>query len=276
MDIEAVSDYVKELLESPENAVSPEAAISPDLAGMRMFDLVMAGAASADDELFAKFRTPGIAGPMFMPPREWMPEASSVISIFFKFTDGIVRSMENSSYWPSPEWLHGRIEGQAFISWAVGMLAEKLKSMGHAALAPASDGRFSVSRSDGGTGKTRGASYSSSWSERHAAFACGLGTFGLSRGIITRIGTPGRFGSVVTSLELAPEKREYSAAYEYCSMCAVCAKNCPAGAITLENGKDNSICSGFLDLTKERFAPRYGCGRCQIGVPCMAGPAAKR
>ena len=38
--------------------------------------------------------------------------------------------------------------------------------------------------------------------------------------------------------------------------------------ISLENGKDHLICSKFLKTTKEKYKPRYGCGKCQINVPC--------
>ena len=34
----------------------------------------------------------------------------------------------------------------------------------------------------------------------HAAYLCGLGTFGLSRGIITKPGMAGRFGSIMKTL----------------------------------------------------------------------------
>jgi len=32
--------------------------------------------------------------------------------------------------------------------------------------------------------------------------------------------------------------------------------------------KDNRICSDFQKGIRERFAPRYGCGKCQLSVPC--------
>jgi len=108
----------------------------------------------------------------------------------------------------------------------------------------------------------------SNWSERHVAFVCGLGTFGLSKGLITKSGIAGRFGSILTELYLPPNNREYENIYEYCSMCGICVKNCPANAISIENGKNHNICSEFLNKTAKKYNPRYGCGKCQIGVPC--------
>jgi epoxyqueuosine reductase QueG len=72
----------------------------------------------------------------------------------------------------------------------------------------------------------------------------------------------GRFGSIVTELYLAPDKRNYRNAYEYCSKCDKCAENCPVNAISIEKGKNHTICSKFLDRTAEICKPRYGCGKC--------------
>ena len=112
--------------------------------------------------------------------------------------------------------------------------------------------------------------FSSNWSERHVAYIAGLGTFGLSRGLITEKGMAGRFGSLVTTAELPVTERPYTDLYEYCSRCGACIRRCPVGAITQE-GKRHEPCSEYLAEMKHRFAPRYGCGKCQVKVPCMAG-----
>ncbi|MDR3354992.1 MAG: 4Fe-4S binding protein, partial [Synergistaceae bacterium] len=144
----------------------------------------------------------------------------------------------------------------------------ELERAGYPSLAPILDSRFvSVRRPD--PKKLPGRSFTSVWSERHVAYACGLGTFGLSKGLITKTGIAGRFGSVVTTLELAPTMREYDGVYEYCVMCGACVRRCPAKAITIENGKSHQICVEFVDGIKKKFAPRYGCGKCQVGVPCQ-------
>ncbi|KOA18561.1 4Fe-4S binding domain protein [Clostridium homopropionicum DSM 5847] len=69
-------------------------------------------------------------------------------------------------------------------------------------------------------------------------------------------------------LDLEPDRRDYENIYEYCSMCGKCVKNCPANAISLIYGKSHDACSDFLDKTAEKYKPRYGCGKCQINVPC--------
>jgi epoxyqueuosine reductase QueG len=52
--------------------------------------------------------------------------------------------------------------------------------------------------------------YASSWSERHAAHAAGLGTFGLCDGLITPKGKAMRAGSVVAKIQVEPSIRFYN------------------------------------------------------------------
>jgi epoxyqueuosine reductase QueG len=169
--------------------------------------------------------------------------------------------------WPADEWLHARIEGQAFQNRICGFAEELLKKEGYAALAPMIDSRFK-SGNPLVPDETKQDSYSSNWSERHAAYAAGLGTFGLSRGLITRKGVAGRYISVITSAFFEPDKRPYTGIYDYCINCCACVRNCPAQAITKEAGKTHYPCWQFLESTKAKHAPRYGCGKCQVKVPC--------
>ena len=111
--------------------------------------------------------------------------------------------------------------------------------------------------------------FSSRFSERHAGFIAGLGTFGLCRGLITKSGMAVRLGSVITDAPLEPDKRPYNDIYEYCARCGACLRHCPAKAITFENGKDHPACSAFIDKVLEaEGGTYYGCGKCQVGVPC--------
>jgi len=110
--------------------------------------------------------------------------------------------------------------------------------------------------------------FGSNWSERHAAYVCGLGTFGLSKGMITERGMAGRFASVIIEEQLETDERPYTDVYEYCTGCGACARRCPANAIDLKKGKDHIACRAWLLRMSEIHAPRYGCGLCQTGVPC--------
>src|SRR5690606_34805243 len=77
--------------------------------------------------------------------------------------------------------------------------------------------------------------FSSTWSERHAAYAGGLGTFGLCDGLITPRGKAMRTGSVIARVKIDPSPRPYSHHREYClffsrGSCLKCMERCPAGA----------------------------------------------
>lgn len=240
---------------SPRNAM-------PAHGGMRIYDAPLVGVAAAEDPLFGEFRTPGVIGPHFMPPQEWLPGARSVICYFLPFTPE-VRVSNRAPGLPSEEWVSARIDGEAFNMDVRRFLAGWLRERGAQALVPPLDERYSVEKRV------------SNWSERHAAYAAGLGTFGLHRALITEKGSAGRLGSVVTTLALPATRRPYARYNQYClfyarGACGACIRRCPPHAITPQ-GKDHAICSDYLDHTVEPlFKPRYGCAKCNVGVPCEA------
>ena len=264
------------------NVVTAEmAAEHPQVAGLVMYDAPLMGVAAADDPLFERYKSWDVIAPFHMTPCEWLPGAKSVISLFFPLSQRVRASNRGAIDETSYEWLYARIEGQAFIAAFCAELAQWLKSCGARVCVPAADPRFGVAR--GGEGPL--ASYpgapkdlfASNWSERHAAFAAGLGTFSLTRGLITKRGMAGRFGSVIVDLPLEVSPRPYREPYEYCIRCGACARRCPAGAISLERGKEQAPCKAYLGRQKQLYAPRYGCGKCQTAVPCEAGiPIAPR
>ena len=120
----------------------------------------------------------------------------------------------------------------------------------------------------------------SKWSERHAAYAAGLGTFGLCDGLITPVGKAIRAGSVVAKIDIPPTGRPYSDHRAYClffskNACGECIKRCPAGALSKKGLHNKEKCNNHIqDIvavhTKENFGfpGRGGCGLCQTGVPC--------
>lgn len=235
---------------------------------LTIFEEPLIGFSSAEDELFSQYKAPEAIGPIFWGPKEWLPEARSVVSFFFPFTETVRKSNLESSSEPSIQWLYGRIEGQRYINEYMGKVKQWLEDQGVKACVPSSDKRFMLQMDSVGNEEKPELHADSRWSERHAAYACGLGTFGLSRGLITRKGMAGRFASVIVDAELTPAERPYAGVYDYCTKCGACAKRCPVGAITVEYGKNNAQCSRYIDEMKERYAPRYGCGKCQTGVPC--------
>lgn len=257
-----------------ENIIRPEFAIAEDVAGMRMYAPPMVGFGDAKDPIFEKLRDPRVVGPHLRLPEEWLPGARTVISVFLPKSAEVRADNARDMALPSPGWLHARFEGQKLLEVLAGHLVGVLQGAGHRAVAPMLSPEMQTN--DGKPGRPAEIPvYSSNWSERHAAYICGLGTFGLSKGLITARGVAGRFTSVITDLPLSPDERPYTGVYEYCSQCGACVKNCPAGAIDLETGKDHPKCEAFLNRMQERYSPRYGCGKCQIRVPCETRPGTR-
>ena len=256
--------------ESPYNYISAEEALSPDMAGLRIYDEPIWGYADAHDPLFHELQKKGVVGPQFMLPEQWLPSARSVISFFMPFSDEVKKSNYEPGEKASTQWLHARIEGQRMVMMLCKFVSEALCSEGYECLTPCGDSRFRMVAEPRPelTGDWADASYTSNWSERHVAYVSGLGTFALSKGMITEKGIAGRFGSVVVSCDFEPKLREYTGVYDYCIRCGACVKRCPVGAISLETGKNHAICSALLAKTHMKDAPYYGCGKCQTKVPC--------
>ena len=91
-----------------------------------MYETPIVEFASADDELFyTEFKKEGVIHPEYMAPQEWLPNSKTVISFFIPFTEEVKASNRckvDEPYAPgvqqncSAEWLHARIEGQAFLN----------------------------------------------------------------------------------------------------------------------------------------------------------------
>jgi len=246
--------------ESPYNYVGSEKALSTALIGLRIFDPPLMGVADARDPLFEKMKEDSIIGQHALSPIDWLPQAKSVISFFLPFSKKVRDSNKVVKGWPSQEWLHARIEGQAFVLDLCRYLESILKEAGYINNIPVTDPRFRMN--------DKPPHFTSNWSERHVAFVAGLGTFSLSKGLITEKGVAGRFGSIVTSLSLTADTRNYTEIDEHCNQCGACMENCPVNAISFEKGKNHEPCGTFLDETAIKFNPRYGCGKCQVDVPC--------
>lgn len=225
-----------------------------------IFDAPLLGVAAADDPLFLRMKDWELVGGQLILPSEWLPTAKTVVSVFFPLSEAVRKSNRTRGQDISPEWTYGQIEGQKIIEKTMDHLAERMNLAGYPSVVPSNDPRFWA-------GKLHGR-HTSFWSERHAAYIAGLGTFGLSRGLITRRGIAGRFGSLITAASFMPDERDYDDVFQYCTRCGACVRNCPSGAISIEHGKDNLICAAFLDELTRDFGSRRGCGKCQVGVPC--------
>ena len=124
---------------------------------------------------------------------------------------------------------------------------------------------------------------SATWSQRHAAFISGLGTFGLSEGLITEKGKAVRFTTLIVEAPLEVKPRPYEDHHEWCTFyrnggCGVCITRCPVQAIT-EQGHDKVACEDYEDVFVAKYWPKdidrsnykIGCGLCQAAIPCQDG-----
>lgn len=228
--------------------------------------------AAADDPLFASFKT--IIGDFHWTPAEALAmkfpaaKARSVIVWCMPKTEQARSSNRTETARPSLDWARARSFGEVANENMRRQLCRYLEEKGFAATPPHlnSDYRQAVQRLAG------------NWSERHVAFVAGMGTFGLSAGLITERGVAHRLASVVTDLELAPDKRPYGDdPFAWCTKCGACSRRCPANAIGPDfKDRDKAKCLEYAvkHITINRLSDygwmdlSLGCGLCQTDVPC--------
>ena len=254
--------------------------------GEPIFEKPLVGFADGDDQLFNEYKK--VVHENHFLPREILElylgekqkseipdlESVSVISFVFPVNRKTIKMNAREKEGPSLPWNHTRWKGQAFINELSVYLVSILETMGACAIAPEISSFFKILFLPDG--------FSSNWSQRHAAYAAGLGTFSLNEGFITARGLAMRCGSVVTNLKLKSSVRPYINYLENClfystGKCGKCVRRCPGGALS-EKGHDKQKCFSVL-YEKQRpwlegahgpgFIGNYaGCGLCQTGVPC--------
>lgn len=226
----------------------------PDTESRRREPLV--AFADAKDPLFAELKT--IVSPTHALPEEIIPDAKTVITFFLPFDEKTVKSNIDGAD-SSREWNIANIEANELIIAVNEALHAYFTGEGfHSSLLPPTYHYDEVNlRSD--------------WSHKSAAYISGLGTFGLNQLLITEKGCCGRFGSVITDMDMEHTPRIEG---EYClfkakGICKKCVKRCPAAA--LNEGYERFRCN---DQIYGKPIPTYpkgtgdACGKCMCDVPC--------
>jgi epoxyqueuosine reductase len=231
------------------------------------FGAPLVGFAAGDDPLFeALKRHVGEAFALTFPKPATGAGELSVISWILPHSEQTKRDNRTETSLPAERWARAKFFGEQFNVALREHLVAALDESGIAAVAPLRAPQYWTKE------------MTSNWSERHIAYAAGLGTFGLCDGLITPLGKAMRCGSVVARLALPVTPRVYSDHHAYCDFfsgrgCAVCAERCPVSAIS-EQGHDKARCHAYLERVRREFIePRFGfstdaCGLCQTGVPC--------
>lgn len=239
----------------------------------------LVGFSRGDDPLYLKYKE--AIGAFFWTPEEIFLRTFSeaqipaseltVISWILPQTERTKQDMRREQLYPAKRATFSRTNGEKFNQMVAQYVISQLTQKDYKAVAPTQSELWEnhVSKNYG---------FASSWSERHAAFISGLGTFSLSDTLITEVGTAVRIGSVVANVDVEATPRKYKSFNEYClyyrdGSCKKCVKRCPAKAIS-ENGHDKKKCREYQREASQDFIRKnYGvdtryCGLCQFDIPC--------
>lgn len=139
--------------------------------------------ASADDPLFETYKT--VIDKKHLTPREAFELAfgensyhgGTVISIVLPINEKISESNRPKQKWPSKEWVGEEQIKYKYFKCLGDFVIRTIQTIGYRAVAPMNSEWYKLPKySDG---------FVANWSERHIAYAAGLGTFGLNGGFIT-------------------------------------------------------------------------------------------
>jgi ferredoxin len=277
-----------------ENAIKEYVAASPGnrlpaFNGGPIFDEPLVGFADGNDLIFQDYKA--IIGDFHLTPREALemhlqgkgsgdekqPPKVSVISWILPITYETRLSSRRESRVPSLRWNHTRWQGQEFINELSHYVVSLLEELGYQGVAPELASFYEIKALSNGL--------ASNWSQRHIAYAAGLGTFSLNDGFISPRGIAMRCGSVVSGIALSPSPRVYGSHLANClfyrdGSCRRCIERCPVSAIT-EQGHDKEKCREYLLVEQRAMLKQLGrdegylgfypgCGLCQTKVPCEA------
>ncbi len=245
----------------------------------KAFDRPLVGFAGGLDQLWQEYQshigsfylTPVDIFQRSFPRTAVLPGELTVISWILPSTTATRQEQAGQSQYPSERWVRTRHYGELFNNALRRHLTEELAREGIQSVAPLLSSAWS--RSDEGP-------YApcSNWSERHAAYAAGLGTFGLCDGLITPVGKAHRTGSVIARMQLSPSARPYHDHHEYCphfthNTCGKCIARCPVKALSRQ-GHNKKLCMQYTEQRMNKYLKNtygidnYACGLCQCGVPC--------
>lgn len=272
-----ISDTVSEVFNNMKSN-NLEVIGEPDIA---IWEEPLIGYASGDDEYF-EFLKEHIGDFHWLPSEAFSlkysdcpsPSDLTVISLAFPHSEEILTAQSRQSKFPDKRWAAARGTWEKFVKEFASSFEEILDAKGTRAVSI--DLRPELRRE---TSERLG--ICATWSHRHAAFAAGLGTFGLSDGFITEKGKAVRFMTFIVDADIDPTSREGRGHYDWClyfksGICGACIRRCPKRAVS-EKGHDKIKCYEYTKVCHDTLSEtidtsemiEVGCGLCQTKVPCM-------
>ena len=245
----------------------------------KAWDEPFVGFARACHPLFRQFAqdlspfywTPQQAFQLAFPEGQETAEDLCVISWVLPQTAATRADQSQVKELPAERWARSRDFGERFNCALRLHIATTLTTAGYPAVAPERLSEFGIQRSER-------SGLASNWSERHTAHVAGLGTFGLSDGLITKRGKAVRFGSVVARIDLPGTPHDYANHQAWClwyarGTCGACSQRCPVDAIS-DAGHDKDKCFDYIQKVTAPYVHEvFGtsetpCGLCQVCIPC--------
>lgn len=213
--------------------------------------------ADADDPAFVRLRE--IVTPDHYLPKDYLPDASTVISYFIPFQKEIPESNRAGDL-ASYAWADSYLTTNAMFAVINDRLVKEFRSMGYDAAPPKDAGMISMENPR------------SRWSQRHVAYIAGHGTFGINNMLISDSGTCGRYASVITSLPIPGDgvPTEERCLYKKNGTCALCVQRCMTGALK-KDGFDRMKCLAQCMKNDAKYPGADVCGKCIVGLPCSYG-----
>jgi epoxyqueuosine reductase QueG len=289
---EHVQHFLEQLFEKNELNRLPER-----YGGGRIFDTPLIGVSAGDDPIFERYKEV-VALEHLTPVEMWVASGLPherdlaarlrILSIVFPYVSRIREESANATVMPAESYCVGRNYANEFMNDVLKQTVKFFENQGCRAVAGMLSPAFRLIT------KQDPVRIYSVWSERHMAFAAGLGTFSLHEGLITDAGCNIRVTSVITDAPLEVTPRMSDEPYANClyyakGACRECEERCPADGVIGDEGHDKIKCYMYGRVVEKEMVGRLssilkphrrnvnnevivsypvGCAFCQFGVPC--------